>query len=98
MCEKFEAAVKCVPGLRANVSADVQVGKCTRRVRGKCHEIMSRGLEKSRQEIFSASVNFDNDLACVDCTSYAVISAKKAASRGKLVTSPEKRDKKRSRK
>ena len=62
----------------------------------KRHAIMKKGLKKLRREIFSASVNVDKDSACVDCTSYPVISSKKVVKRGEMVTSPDKRDKKRS--
>ena len=42
-----------------------------------CHEIVKQGLKKLRKEVFSASVNVDQELACVDCISYSVISTKK---------------------
>ena len=70
-----------------SASAPGELGK-------ECHEIMSRELERLRQEIFSASVNFDKDSACVDCASHPLISSKKAASRQTMATSPDKRGKK----
>ena len=43
----------------------------------KCHDIMKQRLKKLRKEVFSASVNDDQESTCVDCTSYPVISTKK---------------------
>ena len=64
----------------------------------KCHDIVKQGLKKLRKKVFSANVNVDQDSACVNCTSYPVISSKKVARRRKMVTSPDKRGRKRSRK
>ena len=47
----------------------------------KCHEIMNKGLQRLRREIFSASVNFDKDSTCVDCASYPLISSKNPRAR-----------------
>ena len=64
----------------------------------KCYEIMKEEMKNMRRKVFGASVNVDKDSACVDCTSYPVISSKKVARRKKMVTSPDKRGGKRRRK
>ena len=55
------------------------------------YEIMKEEMKKMRRKVFGASVNVDKDSACVDCTSYPVISSKKVARRGAMAPSPDKR-------